>query len=489
MAIMHLVVLVLYLLPVLLIVSYGIVQLVLVIHYLVARKKETMQPEPPSSWPNVLVQLPIYNEKYVIERLIHQVAKLVYPLEKLEIQILDDSTDETTDLVQKAIQELPEAIQSIFVHIRRPDRRGYKAGALAYGLTQTHAEFVAIFDADFLPDPLFLQKTIPHFNQEHVGVVQTRWAHLNESYSLFTELQGFGLDAHFTIEQVGRNSQKHFINFNGTAGVWRLKTIEEAGGWEADTLTEDLDLSYRAQVKGWQFVYLRDVTSPAELPVSMEAIKSQQYRWMKGGAECLMKNTKRVFKTPGLSLGTRLHGFFHLLNSSIFIGVFLSGILSLPAAWVVSQNPNWASYAKWTAFFQVSWVILGFFYWLAYTEKKKSFFQFIRLFFSFLTFMMGLSLHNALAVFEGYMGRKTPFIRTPKFNISETSTSWKSNIYLTKKVPLMTYLEAGLGGYYLFAVGVDMTLGFWGMIPFHAMYATGLLLVVYYTFKHQGVPR
>lgn len=486
---MHTVVLVLYLLPVLLILSYGVVQLVLVIHYLAARKKEISYPEVPSVWPKVVVQLPIYNEKYVIERLIKQVAQLDYPLDKLEIQVLDDSTDETTELVQKALNALPESIQSIYKHIRRPERRGYKAGALAYGLTQTDAEFVAIFDADFLPAPTFLKKTIPHFHREEVGVVQTRWAHLNASFSLLTELQGFGLDAHFTIEQVGRNSQNHFINFNGTAGVWRTKTIEEAGGWEADTLTEDLDLSYRAQVKGWEFVYLRDVASPAELPVSMEAIKSQQYRWMKGGAECLVKNTKRVFYAKGLSLSTRLHGFFHLLNSSIFVGVFFSGLLSLPAAWVISQHRDWAIYAKWTAFFQVSWVILGFFYWLAYSEQKQSFWRFLRLFLSFLTFMMGLSLHNALAVLEGYTGRKTPFVRTPKFNVSDMTTSWKSNIYLTKKVPLITYLEAGLGLYYIFAVLADISLGFWGMIPFHAMYATGLLLVVYYTFKHQGLPR
>ncbi|MFN3588554.1 MAG: cellulose synthase family protein, partial [Spirosomataceae bacterium] len=449
---MHTVVLVLYLLPVLLILSYGVVQLVLVIHYLAARKKEISYPEVPSVWPKVVVQLPIYNEKYVIERLIKQVAQLDYPLDKLEIQVLDDSTDETTELVQKALNALPESIQSIYKHIRRPERRGYKAGALAYGLTQTDAEFVAIFDADFLPAPTFLKKTIPHFHREEVGVVQTRWAHLNASFSLLTELQGFGLDAHFTIEQVGRNSQNHFINFNGTAGVWRTKTIEEAGGWEADTLTEDLDLSYRAQVKGWEFVYLRDVASPAELPVSMEAIKSQQYRWMKGGAECLVKNTKRVFYAKGLSLSTRLHGFFHLLNSSIFVGVFFSGLLSLPAAWVISQHRDWAVYAKWTAFFQVSWVVLGFFYWLAYSEQKQSFWRFLRLFLSFLTFMMGLSLHNALAVLEGYTGRKTPFVRTPKFNVSDMTTSWKSNIYLTKKVPLITSLEAGLGLYYIFAV-------------------------------------
>ena len=252
-------------------------QLHLTWHYLKG-KKENNSPIPPiSKFPRITIQLPIFNEKYVVERLIDSVAAIRYPSDKLEIQILDDSTDETVEITAAKVEEYGKKGIDI-KHIRRDDRSGFKAGALQYGMEQAKGEFIAVFDADFLPNEDFLEKTIPHFQDNKIGVVQVRWGHVNRGYSTLTKMQAFGLDAHFTIEQSGRNHAGSFINFNGTAGVWRKSCIEDAGGWSADTLTEDLDLSYRAQLKGWKFAFLEGVIAPAELPVIMSAIKSQQYR-------------------------------------------------------------------------------------------------------------------------------------------------------------------------------------------------------------------
>lgn len=319
----------LYALALLFIFCYSISQLHLVYLYLKKPKMKVGSTVEDNELPTVTIQLPTYNEQYVVERLINCIVELEYPKEKLEIQLLDDSTDETTSLLQKKVEEYSAQGFDISL-VRRPDRVGYKAGALKYGLEKAKGEFIAIFDADFLPNKDFIKRTITYFlDNAKVGVVQTRWEHLNKSYSYLTQLQAFGLDAHFTVEQVGRNSKGHFMNFNGTGGVWRKDCIYDAGNWEADTLTEDLDLSYRAQLKGWQFVYLEEVGVPAELPASMNALKSQQFRWTKGAAENTVKNLKRVFAQK-LPFGTKFHATFHLLNSGVFLSVLLSSILSVP---------------------------------------------------------------------------------------------------------------------------------------------------------------
>lgn len=422
----------------------------------------------------VVVQLPIYNEKYVVERLLDAVAALQYPADKLEIQLLDDSDDETTALIQ---QKLSSFTKDRFKLVRRPNRSGFKAGALAYGLQQTQAEFVAIFDADFVPSPDFLVKTIPHFQDPTVGVVQTRWTHLNENQSLLTKLQAFGLDAHFVIEQGGRNAAKHYINFNGTAGIWRKTTIEDAGGWSDDTLTEDLDLSYRAQLRGWQFIYREDVESPAELPVAIHAIKSQQYRWMKGGAECFVKNGKKLLFYPKLRISDRFHGFFHLLNSSIFVAVFALALLSIPLLFVTNDSTILFNFYKKTALFQVNWLILGIFYWISFRHKSRSVFQFSWRFFWYLTFMLGLSFHNSVAVIEGWLGRKTPFIRTPKFG----KENLKTNSYLSRKLNGMFLFELAFALLFLCMVFVDITFQNYGMLLFHFMLSLGFGSVVFWT--------
>lgn len=469
-----------YFIPLLFIFTYSIIQFTLIINYLRSKKRPKTQPKL-TAFPFVTVQLPVYNEKYVIERLLDAVVAFDYPPDYFEIQVLDDSDDETTSLIQKKIDELKATGSKIDLQlIRRPERTGFKAGALAYGLKIAKGEFIPIFDADFVPSPDFLKQTIPHFQDPRVGVVQTRWTHLNEDHSLLTKLQAFGLDAHFFIEQGGRNANKHYINFNGTAGVWRKATIEDAGGWSADTLTEDLDLSYRAQMKGWEFIYREDIGSPAELPVAMNAIKSQQYRWMKGGAECFIKNAPKLAVNSSLRLSDRLHGFFHLLNSSVFTAVLLLALLSIPVMFMTVSNSFLYGLFKWTAVFQINWLILGVFYWISFRYQGKSVVEFFWRFFWFLTFMMGLSLHNSIAVFEGWMGRKTPFVRTPKFGKDD----WKSNVYVTKNIGAITWGELALCLTFLTMFVLDITYLNYGMMLFHGMLTLGFGSVVYFTFKH-----
>lgn len=481
---MELFILVIYAIPLVFIFSYSLVQLSLIINYLGNRQSTVNSRQSTISRENpfVTIQLPIYNELYVVERLIDAVAAFDYPKERFEIQVLDDSTDETVEIITNKIKQIKESGIDI-QHIRRTDRKGFKAGALAYGMKICKGEFIAIFDADFVPPVDFLQKTIPHFASPNIGVVQTRWQHLNENYSLLTQLQAFGLDAHFTIEQGGRNAENHFINFNGTAGVWRKSTIEDAGGWEADTLTEDLDLSYRAQMRDWKFVYLENVGCPAELPVTMSAVKSQQYRWTKGAAECVVKNLRKLLTDSHLSISTRLHGFYHLMNSAVFVAVFFLSMLSLPVMLITSDSDRFDVFFRYTALFQVSWVILGCFYWISFRKTGLGFFEFVKRFVLFLLFMMGLSSHNSIAVVEGWMGRKTPFVRTPKFNVNNQSDSWQGNKYLAQNIGKSTWIELLLMCYFIMALVIEIYLSNYGLVPFHLMLIVGYGSVLFYTFK------
>ena len=287
---MDIAIIIVYTLALLVIFIYSLAQLNLLLNYIKSRKESDECPQfdftNEAEIPNVTVQLPIYNELYVVDRLLDNIAKLNYPKDKLEIQVLDDSTDESVKQTASKIRHLQQNGLDI-KHIRRKNRTGFKAGALKEGLKTAKGDFIAIFDADFLPDENWLTKTIPYFKDQNIGVVQTRWGHINRDYSILTKIQAFALDFHFTMEQVGRNYKNHFINFNGTAGVWRKACIEDAGNWQGDTLTEDLDLSYRAQLKKWKFKYLEQVETPAELPVVISASRSQQFRWNKGASRKL----------------------------------------------------------------------------------------------------------------------------------------------------------------------------------------------------------
>ena len=469
-----------YTLSLLLIFMYSLAQLNLLVNYLGQRRNQKEAPKfnlmDPREIPHVTVQLPIYNEQYVIERLLANIALLEYPKSKLEIQVLDDSTDDSVQETAARIADLAKTGLDIH-HICRTNREGYKAGALKEGLKIAKGEFIAIFDADFLPDADWLKKTVPYFKDTEIGVVQTRWGHINRDYSTLTRIQAFALDAHFTLEQVGRNAKGHFINFNGTAGIWRKECILDAGNWEGDTLTEDLDLSYRAQLKNWKFKYLEDVETPAELPVVISAARSQQFRWNKGGAENFRKTVWSVLRAKNIPFKTKFHGVMHLLNSSMFLCVFLVAILSIPMLYIKNSFGHLALVFELTSFFIVSTIILFVCYWFTYKSIQGSgldnFVSYIKLFFTFFSVALGFSLHNTVAVLEGHMGKRSEFVRTPKFNINSLKDSWKGNKYLVKKISPNTILEFGLMLYFLFGMYSAIPLNDFGLFPFHFMLFLG----------------
>ncbi|HFC01163.1 MAG TPA: glycosyltransferase, partial [Phaeodactylibacter sp.] len=330
-------IIVIYIIALIYITFYCLVQLNLLFYYKKYHWKNVQEKVVPSKdkdLPFVTIQLPIFNEMYVVERLIDNIVQFDYPKDKYEIHVLDDSTDETVAISQRKVNEYKAKGFNIkFFH--RTDRKGYKAGALKEAMVHAKGDFIAIFDADFLPRPEFLRATIPYFKNKKIGVVQTRWEHINQEYSMLTRLQAMQLNVHFTVEQQGRKSANVLLQFNGTAGVWRKECIEDAGGWEADTLTEDLDLSYRAQLRGWEIMYLEKFGSPAELPAEMNGLKSQQFRWMKGGAENARKLLPTIWKSD-LAFKKKMHATGHLLNSGVFVFVFIAGIFSVPMLFAMS---------------------------------------------------------------------------------------------------------------------------------------------------------
>lgn len=474
----------LYTIAIFLIFMYALAQLNLLFNYLSSKKKKDNSPtfnfDNQEEIPLVTIQLPVFNEIYVMERLLDNISKLKYPRNKLEIQVLDDSTDESVESTAKHIECLQKKGLDI-KHIRREDRSGFKAGALKEGLKQTKGEFIAIFDADFLPDENWLYDTVPYFKDPKIGVVQTRWGHINRNYSLLTKIQAFALDAHFTLEQVGRSSKGHFINFNGTAGIWRKTCIIDAGNWEGDTLTEDLDLSYRAQLKNWKFKYLEGVETPAELPVVISAARSQQFRWNKGGAENFRKMCKRVVASNTINSKTKIHGILHLLNSTMFLNVFIVAILSIPMLYIKNEYAHLRFYFYFMSFFVISTLIFFVCYWFMYKSIYgngiNKFLEYTKMFFMFFSIAMGFSLHNSIAVLEGHIGKRSEFVRTPKFNISSLKDSWKGNKYLKKKPSVHVIIEGllvlyfGFGLYSAFTVGDQG--GDFGLFPFHLMLFLG----------------
>jgi cellulose synthase/poly-beta-1,6-N-acetylglucosamine synthase-like glycosyltransferase len=476
-----------YLVCLILIFYYSCVQMSLAVAYVRNRKKRRAEQIPTyieATTPKVTVQLPMFNEMYVAERIIETIAAFDYPRDRFQIQVLDDSTDETKDIIASKVAEV--AARGINIqHIHRVDRTGYKAGALDAAMDRVEGEFIAIFDADFVPDKDFLKRTMPYF-KEGIGVVQTRWGHLNKTYSLLTELQAFGLNGHFAIEQGGRNASEHYINFNGTAGVWRKTCIEDAGGWEHDTITEDLDLSYRAQMRGWKFKYLEDVESPAELPITMSALKSQQHRWMKGGAEVFVKMWKSLVKYPGLKFTDRLHGLAHLFNSSVFVFILILSLLSLCVLHIKDSFSDLNFLIQFGSFFISSTIFLAFYYWNAYRDKKGNFFgdlfRFIGRFVQFLTVSMALSLSNAVAVIEGYLGIKSSFVRTPKFNVAKKD-EFKGNKYDKKSLSIINIAEGVFMVLFGFTAINRTIYGDLGMVPFHAMLAIGYGIIFFSTLK------
>lgn len=478
----------LYVIPLSYITIYCLMQLHLLFKY---RHPEAQVDKPilNGNRPFVTIQLPIFNELYVVERLIDNIAQLKYPKDRFEIHVLDDSTDETVEITRKKVEEYKQKGFNI-EQIRRSDRKGYKAGALKEATESAKGEFIAIFDADFLPHSTFLIDALPYFENPYVGVVQTRWGHLNQDYSLLTELQAFQLNVHFTVEQKGRMAGNYLLQFNGTAGIWRKETIASAGGWEADTLTEDLDLSYRAQLKGWDIEYLEDVISPAELPIEMNGLKSQQFRWMKGGAETAKKMLPTVWKSD-LKFVQKLHATSHLLGSSVFISVFCIGVFSVPLAFLIGNLHIPMGYL---GVFVISLLAIIQVYYVANVKtawpkesKLKMLVKFVLLFPIFLSLSMGLSLHNSVAVLQGFWGRKSAFVRTPKFNIKSIKDKLSTQVYLQRKLPWTTVFEGLFSLYFAGGVIAAVYTGHYAFIIMHILLAIGYATIFYLSVKHLAV--
>lgn len=441
-------------------------------------------------WPFVTVQLPLYNEKYVVERLIDNIVQFDYPRDRFEVHVLDDSTDETQDLVRDKVNYYKTLGYNI-EQVRRKVRKGYKAGALKDGMEFAKGEFIAIFDADFLPRADFLRNTIPHFADPKVGVVQTRWEHINEEYSLLTKLQAYQLNVHFTVEQAGRMAGNDFLQFNGTAGVWRRTAIDEAGGWEADTLTEDLDLSFRAQLKGYKIKFLQEIGAPSELPVEMNSYRSQQFRWMKGGAETSKKMLAMIWNS-NLSFGKKMRSSMHLLGSTIYVIVFILGVSSVPLVYSINHlSLNYGFDKDSFTGFLIGLIVVGAMFYAANVQSPvrkeslpKAILKFMVRFPLFLSLSMGLSLHNMLAVIEGWRGKKSPFVRTPKFNIlASKDKEVASNKYIIRELSWTTILEGVLTLYF----GIAFLWGlYWGettFLVYHLMLTMGYGYVFYQTWK------
>lgn len=478
-----------YILCLLCILIYSLVQSHLTFLYLKSKRQKIEVPSLPKELPRVTIQLPIYNELYVVERLLRKVAEMDYPTDLLEIQVLDDSTDETVELTANLVAEIAK-LGIDMKHVRRPERVGFKAGALEYGMKEAKGEFIAIFDADFLPEKDFLMKTLPYFENAEIGLVQTKWEHLNKDYNVLTRLLGMALDAHFTIEQKGRNSNGDFMNFNGTAGVWRRECIETSGGWSADTLTEDLDLSYRAQLMGWKMKYVEEFTSPAEIPAFLQAVRSQQYRWNKGGAEVARKNLRTIIKSD-LAFHVKLHAGFHLLNTGIFICVFLAAVVSVPLLYFISEGDILQQALTISGVFFLGFILLSSFFWVSMRQRNTNAFtttlNFIVFFPVFLSLSMGLSLFNSIAVMEGYLGIRSPFIRTPKFNIVGKEARTSDNQYIRSRIPVIAIFEGLLAVYFGLAIWFACAHGLYPFVPYHALLALGFGGIFFYSIKHSVI--
>jgi cellulose synthase/poly-beta-1,6-N-acetylglucosamine synthase-like glycosyltransferase len=478
------IIVILYSISILLLFFYSLAHFNLLLNYLRSKKRADQSVQfdlsNPNEIPFVTIQLPIYNEKYVMERLLTTIAKMDYPKDRLEIQVLDDSTDDSVVATEILIHKIAKSGLEIH-HMRRSNRRGFKAGALKEGMLSAKGEFIAIFDADFVPQKDWLYKTIPYFKDPKIGVVQTRWGHLNRDYSILTKIQAFALDAHFTLEQVGRNSKLHFINFNGTAGVWRKQCILDAGNWESDTLTEDLDLSYRAQLKDWKFKYLENVVTPAELPAIISAARSQQFRWNKGGAENFSKNAIRVLQSKSIGFKTKAHGMLHLLNSTMFLAIFTMAVLSVPMLYIKNEFAQFEKVFDLLLFFIITSILFFISYWATYKSIHgggfKNFLKYISLFITFYTIAMGFSFHNTVAVLEGLWGKKSEFIRTPKLNIEGLKEKWKQNSYISDTISKNIIVEGLLILYFIFAMYSAFRLNDYSLIALHVMLFIGFSFV------------
>ena len=422
--------------------------------------------------PVVTIQLPLFNEMYVADRLINAVCEIDYPRDRLEIQVLDDSTDETRGIAALAVQRW--AYQGVDIkHIHRRDRTGYKAGALEEGLRAARGEFVGVFDADFIPTSDFLQRLMPYFSEPRLGMVQARWGHINADYSLLTKIQAILLDGHFILEHGARHRGGRFFNFNGTAGVWRRAAIEDAGGWQHDTLTEDLDLSYRAQLRGWQFVFVPDLIAPAEVPVEMNAFKAQQHRWAKGSIQTCRKLLPGILRSD-LPFRVKAEAFFHLTANFNYIWTCVLSVLMFPAM-VIRYNMGWSEMLliDIPLFFAATFSFCNF-----YTVCQREIHPDWRARIKYLPFLMsvglGLAINNTRAVIEALLGKTSEFARTPKYRIEANADEWVGKKY-RQSVAVQPLIEIALGLYFTSTIFYALANGIYGTVPFLMLFQVGFL--------------
>ncbi|MCA9750948.1 MAG: glycosyltransferase family 2 protein [Gemmatimonadetes bacterium] len=437
------------------------------------RRREFAHREP-AELPHVTIQLPVYNERYVVERLIRAAADIDYPREKLEIQVLDDSNDATVGVAAAEVARLAATGLDIR-HVRRGDRTGYKAGALAHGLRDAKGELVLIFDADFVPRRDLLRRMVPYFSDPGVGMVQVRWDHLNADFSMLARIQAISLDGHFVLEHEARSKNGLFWNFNGTAGMWRRRCIEEAGGWQHDTLTEDLDLSYRAQLAGWRFVYLRDVTCPSELPVDMRAYKGQQFRWVKGSVQVAKKILPRIWRSS-LSTFDKIECSVHLTQNVAYLFVLALSIFVYPAVLVRFASGWFTTWPVETLLFSLATISVFVFYGAAVAEVRRDWRRQVGYLPAVMSVAIGLSVNNTRAILEGLFGVESPFHRTPKYAIDGARGTWRDKAYRGLGSGT-TLFEILLGLYFLGVLVFTLKNGLFGAAPFVVLFLFGYLYV------------
>jgi cellulose synthase/poly-beta-1,6-N-acetylglucosamine synthase-like glycosyltransferase len=452
---------------------YGWHRYYLVYLYMKHKDRAPGPPPPVSEWPVVTVQLPIYNEMYVVDRLIDAVCELDYPKHKLEIQVLDDSTDETRDIAELAVRR--QAGRGFDIkYLHRTDRTGFKAGALEAALHVARGEFIAIFDADFVPPSDFLTRTVPYFVNPRLALVQARWGHLNHDYSLLTRIQAILLDGHFVLEHGGRNRSGCFFNFNGTAGVWRREAIGDAGGWQHDTLTEDLDLSYRAQLRGWEFLFLPGLVTPAEVPVEMNAFKSQQHRWAKGSIQTCRKLLPYILQAD-LPLKVKVEAFFHLTANFNYVLMVLLSILMFPAMYY-RYNMGWTEMLLIDVpLFAAATASVINFYLVSqregYPDDWRSRVKYLPL---VMALGIGLAVNNTRALLEALFGQPGEFTRTPKYGIERNDDDWQHKKY-HQTMPIQPLIEIALGVYFTGTVLYALANGIYGTLPFLMLFQFGFL--------------
>jgi cellulose synthase/poly-beta-1,6-N-acetylglucosamine synthase-like glycosyltransferase len=451
---------------------YGWHRYYLVYLYMRNRDKQPKAGPPLDPLPVVTIQLPLYNEMYVADRLIEAVCRIEYPRDRCEIQVLDDSTDETRSIADLAVRRF--AAQGFDIkYIHRTNRVGYKAGALEAGLKTARGEFIAIFDADFIPPVDFLSRLMPYFAADKIGMVQARWGHINQDYSLLTKIQSILLDGHFVLEHGGRNRAGRFFNCNCTAGVWRRAAIDDAGGWQHDTLTEDLDLSYRAQLRGWQFVFVSDLIAPAEVPVEMNGFKSQQHRWAKGSIQTCRKLLPQILRAK-VPLSVKAEAFFHLTANFNYPLMVVLSVLMFPAM-VIRYNMGWYEMMLIDVplFFAATFSVCNF-----YMVCQREIHDDWRTRLKYLPFLMsigiGLSINNTRAVFEALFNKHSEFARTPKYHIEGAGDEWIGKKY-HQSVAVQPLVELALGLYFTATVFYALANQIYGTLPFLVLFQVGFL--------------